>query len=208
MKCGDIMKPLLKINNNEEYCSEIFSGITEVGKEMNNIEFDDCTFEGCNFSEAIFKKCKFLDCTFTRCNLSVIKVPQSKFTNVVFEDCKVIGVDWTLAFWSSLVFLVSLIFKGCNISDSTFMGLTLDDSLIEDCKAFNVDFRGSSFKKADFSNTDFTNSIFGETNLAGADFTNSINYDIDIFNNIINKAKFSRYEAIRLLYSLDINLID
>jgi uncharacterized protein YjbI with pentapeptide repeats len=58
------------------------------------------------------------------------------------------------------------------------------------------------------SYTDFANALFGRTNLSRANFAEAINYDIDVFNNEIKAAKFSRHEAIRLLDSLDIELID
>lgn len=60
---------------------------------------------------------------------------------------------------------------------------------MEECKAHDVDFRDGSFCRAVFTYTDFTNSLFGKTNLSGADFSEATNYDIDIFNNKISKAK-------------------
>ena len=56
--------------------------------------------------------------------------------------------------------------------------------------------------------TDFAGSLFNEINLAGADFTEASNCDIDVLNNGIRKAKFTRYEALDLLDSLGIELID
>jgi uncharacterized protein YjbI with pentapeptide repeats len=80
--------------------------------------------------------------------------------------------------------------------------------VLEHCKAHDVDFRSGSFTKAKFTNTDFTNSLFSKTNLKEADFSEAQNYTIDIFNNDIKGARFSRYEALSLLDSLEIDLID
>jgi len=44
--------------------------------------------------------------------------------------------------------------------------------------------------------------------LTGTDFTEATNYNIDIYFNEIKRAKFSRYEAVRLLNSLGIELVD
>jgi fluoroquinolone resistance protein len=99
-------------------------------------------------------------------------------------------------------------FFKCIINDSSFFGLSLDEIVIEACKAYDVDFREGSFSKANFTFTDFTNSLFNGTNLSGADFTEAVNYRIDINYNVINRAKFSRYEAISLLESLQIELKD
>jgi len=200
------MQPSL--NNTKEYLSQIFSNHSGINQEICNIEFEGCQFQDCNFTETTFRKCRFIECTFTRCNLSVMKVPQSQFTDVVFNECKLVGVDWTRASWPRLVFSVSLKFNKCIINDSSFFGLNLDEIVIEECKAHDVDFRDGSFCRADFTYTDFTNSLFGKTNLSGADFSEATNYDIDIFNNKISKARFSRYEAVRLLNSVDIELVD
>ena len=195
------------LNNEKEHLSKVFSKLSAINQEICNIEFEDCHFQDCNFTDTTFKQCRFIECTFSRCNLSVIKVAQSQFTDVVFEECKLVGVDWTRAAWPRLVFSVSLKFNKCIINDSSFFGLSLDEIVIEECKAHDVDFRDGRFCRAVFTYTDFSNSLFGKTDLSGADFSEATNYDIDIFNNKISKAKFSRDEAVRLLNSVDIELV-
>jgi uncharacterized protein YjbI with pentapeptide repeats len=175
---------------------------------MSELEFEACDFIECNFTATRFKKCRFIECTFTRCNLSLVQVSQSQFTDVIFNECKLVGVDWTRAAWPKLVFSVALQFTQCILHDSSFFGLNLDEITIDACKAHDVDFREGRFRRAILSGTDFTHSLFAKTDLSGADFTDASDYDIDIFNNNISKAKFSRDEAIRLLNSLDIELVD
>jgi uncharacterized protein YjbI with pentapeptide repeats len=94
------------------------------------------------------------------------------------------------------------------MNDSCFFGLRLEELVIQECKAHDVDFREGNFSEADFTYTDFANSLFAETNLAGANFIEAISYTIDIYHNEIKRAKFSRYEAVRLLDSLNIELVD
>jgi hypothetical protein len=50
--------------------------------------------------------------------------------------------------------------------------------------------------------------LFGKTNLVSADMTEALNYNIDLHENNIKNAKFSRYEAMRLLDCLEIELVD
>lgn len=47
-----------------------------------------------------------------------------------------------------------------------------------------------------------------QTNLEGVDFTHSHSFDIDIRQNKMTKAIFSKIEALDLLKYLDIKLID
>ena len=53
-----------------------------------------------------------------------------------------------------------------------------------------------------------SNSLFSNTNLTKAKFSGAINYDININRNKVEKASFSRHEAVRLLDALGINLVD
>jgi len=195
-------------NDRDVYSAIRFEGLDSSQRKIHGKEFDECTFYECNFSDTEFDQCKFVDCHFLKCNLSVVKIARCKFLDVVFEQCKIIGVDWTTAAWSTLVLHAPIKFYQCTMNDSSFFGLKMEGVVMESCKSHEVDFREGNFSDAKFSHTDFSNSLFGHTNLTGADFTDAINYNIDIHFNEIKRAKFCRYEAVRLLNSLDIELVD
>jgi fluoroquinolone resistance protein len=197
-----------QITESKEYFAIHFVGIDMSMQTITGKEFEGCEFKGCNFNQATLAKCSFFDCHFIECNLSLIKIESSKFRDVVLQECKAVGVNWTRAAWPRLLLASPLKFYKCILNDSSFFGLNLQEAVIEDCKARDVDFREANLTDAKLSYTDFSNSLFGRTNLTGADFTEAINYDIDIFNNEIKKAKFSRHEAMRLLNSLEIELVD
>ncbi len=191
-----------------EYLSKNFKGLNLSGNELISKEFDNCNFSDCDFSGAILDKSKFIDCNFVKCNLSLIKIEQSKFIDVMFEECKAIGIDWTKASWSNFKLNSPIRFYKCIINDSSFFGLSLEEIIIEECKAHDVDFREGNFSESNFSYTDFSNGLFNNTNLTGANFSEAINYNIDVYFNIISRAKFSRCEATRLLDSLGVELVD
>jgi fluoroquinolone resistance protein len=198
----------MMIENGNEYFSKIFNALDTEGKSFTGILFENCIFENSNFSDTRFYKCKFVDCVFTNTNLSNIKVDYSKFLDSTFNECKLVGVDWTKADWPRFNFTSPLKFTQCIINDTSFFGLNMGELQLEHCKAHDVDFRNGNFAKANFSYSDFTNSLFMKTNLKEADFSEAENYDIDIFNNDISAARFSRHEAVRLLNSLNIELVD
>jgi uncharacterized protein YjbI with pentapeptide repeats len=191
-----------------DYAGKHFVGLDVAGQTLAERLFEDCDFRGCDLSSATLKQCKLVDCRFVECNLSLLNVVASKFHEVALADCKVIGINWTRATWPRLMLASPLKFRKCILNDSSFFGLNLADIVIEDCKARDVDFREANLSRAALTHTDFENSLFNRTNLTGADFSEATNYDIDVFSNEIKKAKFSRFEAIRLLDSLDIELID
>jgi len=192
----------------DDYLAQNFNDLKFSSKEMIAKVFEGCTFNKCDFSEAMFKRCKFIECHFIKCNLSVAKVGNSRFSDVVFEECKMVGVDWTTANWSSLALGSPIKMHKCIINDSSFFGLDMKGMVLEECKAHDVDFREGNFTEANFSHTDFANSLFNKTNLTGANFQEAVNFSIDVNVNKVIRAKFSRYEAVRLLESLGIELVD
>jgi fluoroquinolone resistance protein len=198
------MRPLL---GDEEYLDKHFSGLDLSDVELAAKEFENCDFRDCNFSNATLLKCRFIECRFVQCNLSLIKVSGSKFRDVGFDACKALGINWTRADWPRLAMTAPLNFTKCILNDSSFQGLVLEELVLDECKARDVDFRDGNFSKARFMHTDFSGSLFNKTNLSSVDFTEASNYDINVFNNNIHNAKFTRYEALRLLDSLGIELI-
>ena len=131
-------------------------------------------------------------------------VTDCSFIDAQFQDSQVIGVNWALALWEKAGFLNSVAFKGCALTYSTFIGLTLHEVKIIDCVARDVDFSEAVLKEADFSGTDLSESRFMGTDLSGADLSKARNYTIDATQNTLKGAKFSLPEAMSLLYSLDI----
>jgi uncharacterized protein YjbI with pentapeptide repeats len=119
-----------------------------------------------------------------------------------------VGVDWTRADWPRFPAAGQLNFHGCTLNDSSFFGLPLQECIFDTCKARDVDFREANLTDAHCSFTDFAGALFGKTNLSGADLSGAIDYNIDVFDNRIKGAKFSRSEAVRLLTSLEIVLVD
>lgn len=191
-----------------EYFEQEFNDISIIKKKVCSKEFFDCVFTECDFSESIFSKCSFHDCTFIGCNLSLLSINNSTFANTSFEDCKIIGINWTTAEWPQIKLCSPIQFYKCILNESSFFGLYLSEIKLVECKAHYVDFRETDCEEADFSYTDLSYSIFNKTNLCGANFNNATNYNIDIFNNHIKHAKFTLPEAIQLLNSLEIEIID
>ena len=191
----------------EDNFAESYENLALSGQEIVDTEFEDCTFLKCDLSSIIFKRCKFSDCYFKACDLSLMQVVDSQFSAVTFEDCKIIGVDWSKASWDSLT-KRPLKFKNSVLNDSSFWGLVLESIMIHACEVKEVDFREANLKEADLSDSDFEKALFRNTNLSLADFSHASNFDIDVKLNDIKEAKFSRYEAIRLLSGLGIELVD
>jgi len=193
---------------NKEFYQQEFKSLDLSRKTLSGKTFDNCRFIECDFTQAQLFHCQLIECQFINCNLSLVKLNQSRFLDVIFESCKAIGIDWTNAYWPNIALCSPIKFHKSILNDSIFFGLELAEIMIKDCKVYEVDFREANLERADFSGSDLNASIFNETNLTAADFTDATSYAIDFKYNKISKAKFNRCEAIRLLNSLDIILVD
>lgn len=173
-----------------------------------NKTFDNCTFIECDFSQAQFRHCTFVDCVFVRCQLSMVEVSHCKFDEVSFEHCKMLAMDWSKAYWRDLALGAPLSFTGCNLSSNSFYGLSLPKATFNACKLHDVDFREANLAQASFNGSDLLLSLFSNTDLSKASFEQASNYDINLSVNKIKGAVFNRAEAVNLLSSLGIELVD
>ncbi|CRL59154.1 pentapeptide repeat-containing protein [Proteus vulgaris] len=196
------------IENNQDYLDKTFNKLDVAEGEFKNITFEQCEFHQCDFSSVNLSHCKFVNCLFDRCNLSLAYIPNTRFSNTEFIGCKLVGIDWTKAHWPRFDLYSQLSFKSSILSGCNFFGLKLYESVFDDCRLHDVDFRNAELNKSIMTGSDFTNSLFMQTNIEAVDFTDSHSFDIDIRQNKIAKAKFSKFEALDLLRYLDIKLVD
>ncbi len=191
-----------------EYMDQSFKRIVYRNRETSRRTFDHCTFIHCSFQESVFGLCKFRECTFQDCDLRLIRVTGSAFRDTTFERSNVTGVNWTEGSWAKTGLLNSINFVDCDLSYSIFIGLTLRKMIVTKCVAKDVDFAEADLTQADFTHTDLAESRFLHTNLTEADFTHARNYWIDAGLNTLKQAKFSLPEAIALLRSMNIVLVE
>jgi fluoroquinolone resistance protein len=191
-----------------EFYLKTFVGLDHADGRIDAKVFEACTFTRCCFSDAVFDHCRFIDCTFRACDLSNLKPLASRFQNVAFEECKAIGIDWTRADWPRFATPASLAFRKSIVSYCTFFGLELHELVLQECKVFSADFRQGDFTRSDFTYSDFADSTFGSTKLGHVDFSEAVNYVIDIRDNQLRGARFTRTEVAGLLHGLGIELVD
>ncbi len=192
----------------EQYLEASFKKHEVPDECYEGIEFEECQFSDCDFSGVKFQNCNFVNCEFIHCNLSLINLSNSRLSGVTFRESKLIGIDWTKATWPIYHLDFGLRFERCILNDSSFFGLALNELTLDECKLHDVDFREGNFSRSAMNYCDFTHSVFMRTNLQHADFCDSTGYAINVLENNVEGAKFSRLEALNLLECLGIELID
>jgi fluoroquinolone resistance protein len=191
---------------NDEYLNHTFTGLKFSGGTIRDRAFSDCVFAKNSLSDNDFDNCSFYQCEFLSCDLSLSRTNNCSFIQTTFKDSKMIGINWTDAFWPKGRLLPTIEFENCALNHSVFMGLILPKIKILKCIAREVDFTDADLSEADCRFTDFSMSRFFNTNLIGANFSGATNYTIAAGANKIKGAKFSLPDAMSLLYNLDIIL--
>ena len=194
--------------SNGDYFDQSFSKLDLSASRLEGASFEECEFNHCNFTSAQLTRCKFIHCSFNNCNLSVTEIIASRFNEVRFNECKLSGIDWTRAHWPAFNLAPALQFTGSVMTDASFFGLALHGLKMADCRLNGVDFRECDLSCAEIIHCDLAGSLFSNTDLQDADFTDSWDFQIDVLNNAVARAKFSRLEAVSLLESLGIELVD
>jgi fluoroquinolone resistance protein len=192
-----------EIKSYAEYTGEEFDQVSLSKASIERSEFQGCEFTRCDLSQAVLSECRFDDCTFKSCDLSLIKPQDTYFRNCHFVGCKLIGINWTEAAKS-----FSADFKDCMMHLSSFSGMNLKKGKIINCIATEVSFAESNMTECDCRMTDFSGSIFLRTNLTKANFSDAQHYLIDVRTNTVTKAKFSIPEAISLLETIGIVIVE
>lgn len=196
------------LESQTEYFAKPLSKADISDSEIEGATFEDCEFNHCNFSSAKILRCRFNNCTFNHCNLAVADVTDSRFYEIYFNECKLSGIDWTRAVWPEFNPDFELHFKKCLLNNASFFSLKLNNLNMEECRLIDADFRESDLSGSVLTGCDFAGSLFNNTILRYVDFTDSWDYNINILNNTVARAKFSRLEALILLESLGIELVD
>ena len=196
------------IGSHQEYFDQKIKEYELAAGQVSNALFTDAHFSGCSFRETAFLDCRFNNCRFEDCDLSLVKIDGSHFRDVRFERCRLLGVDWTAAAWPRFHLAAPISFHECVIDYSTYIGLALPKISFRDCRANDVAFSDADLTEADFRGAVLTKSRFDGANLTRANLEGAKEYTIDLTSAITRQARFSFPEAISLLYSLDIVLVD
>jgi fluoroquinolone resistance protein len=164
-----------------------------------NTQFEDCSFSHCLWPERDMKGAKFIDCLFDTCDMAVARVTDCTFARVRFKDCRLSGIVWSVSRK-----IESVVFENCHMNDGTFLDVRLECCEFTNCTLHRTSFRESKLLKASFRGTDLSGGEFVNCDLREADFRGASGYQIGVFENQIQDARFSLPEAVSLLRSIGI----
>lgn len=203
------MPPTKMITNKSRYSEESFKRLEQPNAEIRGAEFEDCKFSRCDFSNTAFQHCRFIDCEFEDCNLKMASVEDCVFVRVQFRKTELAGINWTIANWNEWASKMnSIAFEECDLKYGVFHGLELKKLKLKNCFVREANFAEANLSEGDFEGSDFAGAVFLKTDISKANFVGAKNYSLNLNDNKSKGAKFSLPEAVRLLYPLNIVLID
>ena len=169
--------------------------------DIEQVEFEECTFENIEFSELPFKSTRFLSCSFENCSFGDKPLASTTFREVKFNNCRLMGVSW-----ASAQTLTHPGFYGCKLDYSSFQGLDLRKAVFQDCSAIDVDFSGANLNQANFSGTLLLNTSFNGSDLRKANLRGATQYMIDPQFTKLKGTKVDFPEAISFLTVLGLEV--
>ena len=180
----------------------IFKRVNFDTEKLTSDEYENCTFIGCSFSQHSISTITFRECEFNECNFNTTLFDNTVLNDVSFVNCKLLGIDFSTC--DDL--LLTLNFKGCNLSFTSFYKLKLKGTIFNNSNLQDADFTQAELRNAVFDNCNLKGTVFNQTNLEQADFRTAKNYTMDPENNKLTKARFSYSGLIGLLgkYSIDV----
>jgi len=120
------------------------------GCELLGVNFNFCVFEGCTFNRTIIRKSEFTDCVFKNCQFIESQLtPKTNFFRTLFINSQFSSVDFSFTFLCECEFIeINLIktkFKGTSVVDPKTEKITFNDLEFDKTKPMRIQITDSLF---------------------------------------------------------------
>ncbi|WP_299681787.1 pentapeptide repeat-containing protein [uncultured Dokdonia sp.] len=184
------------------FLDQNYQGIDYTSQGFSIGEYDNCTFTNCLFPELHISNTTFLECTFIDCNFTNTKFGGTTLNDVFFKGCKMIGIDLSVC----NDFMLSIKAEDSVLDLANCYQLNLSKTSFKECSLKEVDFTESNLSEVIFANCNLKDAIFDHTNLQKTDFKSALNYTIDLDQNTVKGAQFSKENIQGLLTKYGIKI--
>ena len=147
--------------------------------EHNHSELRDATFQFLLFPDINLSEIDIIDCTFTGCNLSNAQFYAANFTNVNFSSSNLINANFTRAKFKNTTINNTLLYNSCfqeaDFESVRFVNSYLQKACLEGSNLLDVNFKKANLSQASFSyakinKTNFEKAHLNETVFIFTDF--------------------------------------
>lgn len=191
----------------DELLERSLTGRLDPDQRMERTLFEKCTFDGCVWDEAEVRSCEFTECLFTDCSVSLTNFTDSRFAECTWRDCRILSVDWAAIHCNPMA-AAPMIFAGCRLTYSRFVGVDLRRWRFDRCDLTDADFSDARLSDAVMHGCDLRAARFVNADMRRLDLSTSFNYLFDVRNNKVAGLRVSAAEAINLLEVFDLDVVD
>lgn len=188
------------------YEEEIFEYLHLRNEKIEETEYVDCIFRHCTFQELEVTNCSFKGCKFEHCSMIQNKFRYCDAFGLSFLSCNIVGVNWAEFVKKKSRFLPFFIMKECTLKYNVFFGLSLKKFDFQSNHIIGCFFEECVMTDCSFHGCHLRDTLFANNNLTNADFTEAKEYQISIETNQLKNARFSFPDVIRLLDGLGIKI--
>ena len=162
---GNLLYDLVQMQQQDE--EELRGGIYRnqllEGFDGSGIEFKNCVFHGCQFSQCCLDNLSLTDVLLENCSFSACHLQDLAACRVTLRGCKLMGVGMTHSLLRDVSFL------GCNLRYAAMGGSRLKAVLFDGCSLQESDCSEWRWKDTAFSDCDLRKAQLLHTSLNGMD---------------------------------------
>ncbi len=188
-----------EIKSIEKKIGKVFSDEKISGQVIEDLYFEGCTFNNCNFKAEQIKNTTFVRCIFINCDFKYQDIKKSEFLYSNFYESK---NDTPTDF--SFSSIEHSYFNHCNLTRASFKKSSLYGTKIENSKILGGEFHGTIFSHVISNKISLYEFVLNKCDLAYAIFENVNLQDCQLSESNISNALFSNcnLEATNLQYSV------
>ena len=132
---------------------------------LGHVEFEDCTFESCSFSELQAQRLSFDRCTFVSCDFSNARIPKSYWRDCIVRESRLVGCDMHQSYFVRDTFvdcacsyvnltegkLEQVRLQSCDMREASLAQLRLKRLSLESCDLTRAEIYGTRLRGVDLS---------------------------------------------------------
>lgn len=132
---------------------------------LGHVEFEDCVFEGCAFSELRANRISFDRCTFVSCDFSNARLATSYWRDCRVKESRLVGCDLHQSYFVRDGFtncvcsyanfaeskLEQVSFTSCDLHEASLSQLRLKRLTLESCNLTRAELMGTRLRGVDLS---------------------------------------------------------
>jgi uncharacterized protein YjbI with pentapeptide repeats len=168
-----------RIDGRSSIVGEVLTGGLEDGERLAGVELVGCTFRDTSWAGAVLEQLLFEDCTFERVDLSRVRLPDTVLDGCTFTGCKALATSWSML-RARVLAPDPTTWSDCQLSMGSFTGLDLTGARFERCSLTDADLDESVLTDVVFDDCSLAGARFVEADLRGADLRGARDYVIDV----------------------------